>query len=73
MKLISRTKIEDEEKDPGERGSKVLVFEDLKLLLQDANFRFPGASIQDRSKGDTLEKLRVWRKMLHKHTFEAYT
>ena len=51
---------EDKDKDPREQGSKVLTFDDLKRLLQDAKFTFPtltGADIQDRSKGDALWKV----------------
>ena len=50
----------DEEKDPGEQGGKVLMFDDLKQHFQDPNFKFltiTSAYIQDRSKDDTLSKI----------------
>jgi len=51
---------EDEDKDPGAQGRKVLTFDDLKLFLQNPKFKFPTITdddIQDRSKGDALWKI----------------
>ena len=48
---------EDEDKDPGTQGRKVLTFDDLKLFLQNPKFKFPTITddnIQDWSKGDAL-------------------